>query len=201
MWMNELHDKPVMSIAEGTTLGSVRDVLLDDSYLQVAALVVGGGGLLGGHRKAVAYSAIRGIGPDAVMVGGPDTVQEVTETSTWGVSHRGEEMRQDVLTEGGVRLGRVADVAFDPLTGELTALRLLPTGAVEPASGEESVIARADIMTLTAKLVVVRHAVIAERASEAAPAPPAGFTVASRPERADGPGSRDVADHTARSSS
>jgi len=35
---------------------------------RVFALVVGGGGLFGGKKQAVAYSAIHGIGPDAVMV-------------------------------------------------------------------------------------------------------------------------------------
>ena len=42
MRLEELKDKPVVSIAEGTELGKARDFLLDESYLQIAALVIGG---------------------------------------------------------------------------------------------------------------------------------------------------------------
>lgn len=156
-----------MGITEGTTIGSVRDVLLDDTYLQVVALVVGGGGFLGGHRKAVAYSAVRGVGPDAVMVSGQDAVEDVTDTSSWGAGHRGEEMKQDVISEGGARLGQVAEVAFDPQTGAVSAVRYIPTGETKPRCGEESVIARADIVTLSEKRSVVRQSVLDQSTGEA----------------------------------
>lgn len=80
MWMEGFKDRPVMSIAEGTKLGAVHDLLLDDSYLQVAGLVVRGGGLLGGRRQAVVYGMVRGIGPDAVMVSGRDAFRKVSDS-------------------------------------------------------------------------------------------------------------------------
>src|ERR1700674_5731998 len=102
MRIDELKDKPVMSMASGTKLGSVQDALLDDSYGQIAALVIGGGGLFGGHKQGVAYSAIHGIGPDAVMVSGQDAVQEVGDSGPLGSTHPLNEMRQQVMSESGV---------------------------------------------------------------------------------------------------
>jgi sporulation protein YlmC with PRC-barrel domain len=167
MRWDEIKDTPVMSIAEGTKLGSVHDLLLDDSYLQIAALVIGGGGLLGGQRRAVAYSAVRGIGRDAVMVSGQEAVQGVGDDGSLGVTHRLGELQQDVMSESGVHLGRVADVEFDPATGALTALRFIPTGATPPAETDASIIDRAQIVQLTAKMVVVQHAVLEQSTGEA----------------------------------
>jgi len=164
MRMDELKDTPVVSIAEGTTLGAVHDLLLDDSYLQIAALVIGGGGLLGGQRRAVAYGAVRGIGRDAVMVSGHDAVHDVSDAGAFGVTHRLGELHQAVMSESGVHLGQVADVEFEPKTGALTALWFVPAGATALAGTDASMIARADIVNVTKKMAVVRHAVLEQSA-------------------------------------
>src|SRR6476659_3729095 len=101
MRIEEMKDKPVMSIASGTKLGSVHDCLLDDSYLQIAALVIGGGGLFGGHKQVVAYGDIHGIGPDAVMVSNEDAVQTVDDASPLRTAHAFGELRQQVMSESG----------------------------------------------------------------------------------------------------
>lgn len=179
MRWDEIKDTPVMSIAEGTKLGSVHDLLLDETYLQIAALVIGGGGLLGGQRRAVAYSDVRGIGRDAVMVSGQDAVHEVRDTAALGVTHRLGELRQDVMSESGVRLGQVADVEFDPPTGAVTALRFIREGATAPDGMDASIVSRAQIVQLTAKMAVVQHAVLEHGADEtdAARAPVLGQVV------------------------
>jgi uncharacterized protein YrrD len=198
MRWDEIKDTPVVSITEGTKLGSVHDLLLDDSYLQIAALVIGGGGLLGGQRRAVAYSAVRGIGRDAVMVSGQDAVQEVSDAGSLGVTHRLGELHQEVMSESGVHLGRVADVEFDPQTGALTALRFARDGATTPDGMEASVISRAQIVTLTAKMAVVQHAVLEPSAGEAdaGRAPTLGQVVGQEPA---GSPVREVDEHAAAS--
>lgn len=167
MRWDEIKDTPVMSIAEGTKLGSVHDLLLDDSYLQIAALVIGGGGLFGGQRRAVAYAEVRGIGRDAVMVSGQEAVHEVRDADALGVTHRLGELRQEVMSESGVHLGHVVDVEFDPPTGALTGLRFVPDGPTAPAELDASVVSRAQIVQLTAKMAVVQHAVLEQSAGEA----------------------------------
>jgi len=171
MRIEELKDKPVMSIDSGTNLGSVQDFLLDDSYLQIVALVIGGGGLFGGHKQAVAYSAIHGIGPDAVMVSGPDAVQEVEDAGPLGKAHTMDAMQQQVLSESGVDLGRVVGVEFEPQTGALTSLSFAARENTTAEEGTVSDVARADIVSMTEKMVIVRHSVVDQTAEEIAPVP------------------------------
>lgn len=164
MWVEELTDKPVIGIAEGEKLGSVHDVLIDEPSLRLVALIIGGGGLLGGARQAVGYDAVRGIGPDAVMVSGRAAVQEVTRESPLHEALRAGELRQQVMTESGVHLGRVQAAAFDPQTGEISELRLDVSPDAGGAGGDDrTLIARERIVNVTAKLIVVRHAVVAEQ--------------------------------------
>src|ERR1700730_2785667 len=99
MRIEELKDRPIVSIGAGTKLGSVHDLLLDDSYLQIAAVGIGGGGLFGGHKQAIAYSSIHGIGPDAVMVSGQDAIQEVGDSGPLGSTHPMDDMQQEVMSE------------------------------------------------------------------------------------------------------
>jgi sporulation protein YlmC with PRC-barrel domain len=183
MRTDELQGKPVVSIAEGTKLGSVDEVLLDDSYLQLAALVIGGGGLFGGHRQAVAYSAVRGIGPDAVMVSGRDAVQEVVEPSSLGVTHRLGELHQEVMSESGVHLGRVEAVEFDPQTGGLTTLWFAPSGATGQEGNGQGSVSREDIVNVAEKMVVVRQTAPqrGSRELQGNPAPDRGQLVGQTP--------------------
>jgi uncharacterized protein YrrD len=171
MRIEELKDKPVMSIASGTKLGSVHDFLLDDSYLQIAALVIGGGGLFGGHKQAVAYSAIHGIGPDAVMVSGEDAVQEVEDASPLGTAHGFDAIHQQVMSESGVNLGRVVEMEFEPQTGAMTSLCFAMPGNTASAEGDICDVAREDIVSMTEKMVIVRHSVAELTADEVPPAP------------------------------
>jgi sporulation protein YlmC with PRC-barrel domain len=94
-------------------------------------------------------------------------VQEVRDTAALGVTHRLGELRQDVMSESGVRLGQVADLEFDPPTGAVTALRFIREGATAPDEMDASVISRAQIVQLTAKMAVVQHAVLEPGAGEA----------------------------------
>lgn len=166
MRIEELKDKPVVSMASGAKLGSVHDFLLDDSYRQIAAVVIGGGGLFGGHKQAVAYSDIHGIGPDAIMVSGQDAVQEVGDASPLGTAHALDPLQQQVMSESGVDLGRVVEMEFEPQTGALSSLCFTPHG--DTATGEDDLydVARDDIVSMTEKMAIVRHSVVAQMDQE-----------------------------------
>jgi uncharacterized protein YrrD len=160
MRIEELKDKPVLSIASGTKLGAVHDFLLDDSYLQIAALVIGGGGLFGGHKQAVAYSSIHGIGPDAVMVRGLSTVQEVGDSGPLGKVHALDTMEQQVMSESGVDLGRVIEMEFEPQTGAMTSLCFTVHGDTASEGSGVCGINRDDIVSMTEKMVIVRQSIV-----------------------------------------
>jgi sporulation protein YlmC with PRC-barrel domain len=163
MLFEELKDKPVVSVAEGTELGKVHDLLLDGSYLQIAALVIGGGGLFGGHKQAIAYEAVRGIGPDAIMVRDREAVEEVRDDSAFAPLPGLGDLHQEIMSESGIRLGRVEDAEFDPQTGRLTQLRLVPVEGGKGQHDDAFAIGRDDIVSVSAKLAVVRHSVTEKR--------------------------------------
>jgi uncharacterized protein YrrD len=164
--MEELKERPVMSVASGTKLGAVHDFLLDDSYLQIAAIVIGGGGLFGGHKRAVAYSSIHGIGPDAVMVNGLDAVQELGDASPLGTAHPFDASRQQVMSETGVNLGRVVEADFEPQTGALTSICFATHGIATLEEGSVCDVARADIVSMSETMVIVRQSVVEQTAEE-----------------------------------
>jgi|SoiMethySBSTD1v2_1073268.scaffolds.fasta_scaffold00070_12 uncharacterized protein YrrD len=58
--------KPVVSAADGGKLGTVSDLLLDESTKNVIALVVRGGGFLK-HESILPTEAIKTLGRDAVV--------------------------------------------------------------------------------------------------------------------------------------
>lgn len=177
MWMQEFKDKPVIGIAEGAKVGSVHDLLLDSSGLQVAGFLVGGGGLLGGKRQAVTYDAVRGIGPDAVMVEGRDAVREIGDEGPLGEAQRQGDLHQEVMTESGVHLGTVDDLEFDPKTGAVTALLLDPKGNWTTDDGSGFIVERNDIVNLTPKMAIVRHEVMTGGRGATEPAGSIGHVV------------------------
>jgi uncharacterized protein YrrD len=189
MRIEELKGRPVVSIAAGTKLGSVHDILLDDSYLQIAAVGIGGGGLFGGHKQAVAYSSIHGIGPDAVMVSGQDAVQEVGGDGPLGLTHPLDEMQQEVISESGVNLGRVVEMEFEPQTGAMTSLCFATHGDTVSEEGAVCDVVRGDIVSMTAKMVIVRHSVVEDtvEALPTAPAPDRGQILEQAPANAADP--------------
>jgi uncharacterized protein YrrD len=160
MRIADLRGTPVVSVASGTKLGAVHDFLLDDTYLQIAALAIGGGGLFGGHKQAVAYSSIHGIGPDAVMVNGLDAVQDRGNGSPLGKAHPFDEIRQQVMSESGVNLGRVVETDFEPQTGAMTSLSFSALDGAGPEGADVCDVDRADIVSMTEKMVIVRHSVV-----------------------------------------
>jgi sporulation protein YlmC with PRC-barrel domain len=139
MKLSMLTGMPVVSVADGTKLGAIRDVFLDMAELCVAAL------LLSGERgeALVPFAAIRGIGGDAV------SVAAATHGATWRVPPEGwyslrELTHLKVVNSAGTYLGEVREVDFDPRdgrVGELVARRggllglggsdvRVPTGAI-----------------------------------------------------------------------
>jgi uncharacterized protein YrrD len=164
MRMEEIKGRAVVSIAAGTRLGSVDDLLLDNSYLQIAAVGIGGGGLFGGHKRPIAYASIRGIGPDAVMVGEQDALQESAGEGPLGITHPMDEMRQEVMSESGVNLGRVVEMEFEPQTGAVTGVSFATRDDGDSEEGEVCEVMRDNILTMTANMVIVRHSVVKDSA-------------------------------------
>jgi sporulation protein YlmC with PRC-barrel domain len=154
MRLEELRHKPVVSMISDAQLGAVSDFLLDDTYLQISAFVIGGAAGFGSHRLAVPYGAIRGIGAETVIVSGSNAVQEVAYGRPLWNTHPLHGTRPCASNESGSNLGPVVNMEFDPRTGALTSVWLAP-----PDDSVVRVVARPDIVRITEQMAVIRHAV------------------------------------------
>lgn len=117
---DKLKGRPVVSIAEGTKLGRVDDLLFDTEALRVAALQISGDNR---QQFVIPFDRLKNIGADAVTV----ESSQVTQTPSKGgafsaLSGLGKVKGLKVVDETGTLLGTVHSIAIDQVTGEIVSL-------------------------------------------------------------------------------
>jgi len=121
----------VVSIADGTQIGTVDEVYLDLAAKQVVGFTITQGrGPFGGaldNAPTVAASAVHALGHDAL------TLDDVTAAhAAWVEAAYGPLETLDalvgrkVITEGGTDVGTIATVEFDERTFTITAVEVSP---------------------------------------------------------------------------
>ncbi len=119
---------PVISLADGASLGVVDHVYLDRQRLAIVGFTLRQrGGLLGGGPAGLVDVAdVHAFGPDAVTIDAAAAVRsEVALAATTASLIELEALLgREVVTDGGRRLGRVAEVVFDEGSHQLLALEL-----------------------------------------------------------------------------
>lgn len=121
----------VVSIADGTQIGTVDEVYLDLAAKQVVGFTITQGrGPFGGaldNAPTVAASAVHALGHDAL------TLDDVTAAhAAWVEAAYGPLETLDalvgrkVITEGGTDVGTIATVEFDERTFAITAVEVSP---------------------------------------------------------------------------
>ncbi|MEO8888312.1 MAG: PRC-barrel domain-containing protein [Jatrophihabitantaceae bacterium] len=120
MLFSEARGRKVVSIATAQTVGKIDDFVVDPATHSVIAL---------GLKKTdsgntLRWWAIAAFGADAVTVTGAEKITDADEqvAALTGKDHR--VLGSRVLSTLGDELGTVADVDFDPTTGEILALHL-----------------------------------------------------------------------------
>jgi uncharacterized protein YrrD len=115
MTASQINGLPVVTVLGGEAVAEVRDVIYSPEEGRLVGLTLNKRGFLAGRsREVLPAESIHAIGTHAVMVfdesslvapeDAPDDVaRPATERNVLG---------NDVLTEGGVSLGRVADLAL-----------------------------------------------------------------------------------------
>ena len=108
----------------GHKLEAVRKVILDATGKQIIALMVDGEGGQNDAR-AISFESIETIGPDAIIVAEgvrglppaswPEVLNRLNEPSLRG---------REVMAATGERLGHLADLCFNELTGELVGIEI-----------------------------------------------------------------------------
>jgi sporulation protein YlmC with PRC-barrel domain len=110
---SELVKKPVVTFA-GEAVAQLKDVIYAADGGQIGAFTLAGRGLFSGPTKtALPWSAVIGLGPDAVIIRSEQDLVPVGEalSAAAGTGRgRADVMNSEVLTDDGSSLGRVSDV-------------------------------------------------------------------------------------------
>jgi uncharacterized protein YrrD len=154
----ELQGTKVVSLADGSTLGSVEDLVLDLSQQQALGLRIKRSGLFAGH-EAVLLHDVRAIGPDAVTVDDASKVNDEDRFPQFqGRMHRDAVVGARMLTEGGTEVGTVADLDVDFASGAITSY-VLRGGLATWLRHTEHVVPVSVVKTVGDKIIVVADTV------------------------------------------
>ncbi|HLH21933.1 MAG TPA: PRC-barrel domain-containing protein [Chloroflexota bacterium] len=184
-----LYGRPVVDATAAEKLGEVAAVLLDPEARHLAGLVISPGRAMIGHRQEtyLPASAIRSIGPDAIMVRGPQTTgDEYSFLTALASRPRVTDLTgRKVVTDSGRMLGTVVDMLIDEADGTLLGYTFDAANApglftllrrTVRSQALDYVRADADIRIGNALLVVPDEAIVHDHAVEAErpPAPRQG---------------------------
>ncbi|QCB50420.1 hypothetical protein E5720_04625 [Rhodococcus sp. PAMC28707] len=120
MLFSESTGRKVVSTSTADTVGTIAGFFIDPHNRTVAGVHI----KKAKSGNALAWSGISAFGIDAVTVGSSDAIvdadDEASLSALEGKTHNVVGKR--VLSTGGVELGKVDDVDFDPETGAITSL-------------------------------------------------------------------------------
>lgn len=169
---------PVISLADGSMLGTIDRVYFDPERLAVVGFTFHKGGLFGGGTSGlVEITDVHAFGPDAVTISDISVVQNdlAVETRRGDLLDLEALLKRPVMTDSGTRLGHVAAIQFGDASHRLTAIDVVATG-----SDEHSRIAAGEIQAIGDEMIIVADP-SAVTAAEAAPRARALRVVSARP--------------------
>lgn len=111
----QINGLPVVTVRGGEDVAEVRDVIYDPELGRLVGLTLNKRGFFAGRRREVLpVEAVHAIGKDAVMVMDEvDLVDPKEASDEIAQPARGRNvLGNEVLTEGGVRLGTVRDLTL-----------------------------------------------------------------------------------------
>ncbi len=117
MLLSQTLGRSVINVEDAQQVGTVEELVIDPAAAQIVAIRLRGARDGGGGT--VAWQDIQAVGPDAVMVHTARTARlgPVDAEAQQGLVGR------RVLTEHGEEVGKLTDVAFDPVDGRVEALQ------------------------------------------------------------------------------
>ena len=115
---------PVISLADGSTLGAIDHVYFDPERLAVVGFTFHKGGLLGsGTSGLVEIADVHAFGPDAVTITDISVVKNdlAVETRRGDLLDLEDLLKRPVMTDSGTRLGHVGAIQFGDASHRLAA--------------------------------------------------------------------------------
>ncbi len=122
MKASSLRDMAVVSMTDGSKVGSIRDVLFDISQRQTRAFALSGTN----GESVLLFTDVRTIGADAVVVEQASKVQGAAgQSSLDGLRSLSELTNLKVVSGDGSLLGQIQEVESEPADGRMTELTVL----------------------------------------------------------------------------
>jgi len=113
MRAKEIIKRPVVTLA-GDDVAQIKDIVYVGDHGEVAGFTLAGRGLLAGPRKeALAWSSIRSLGRDAVMITSEDSFDKRGDVVHKTEARNGDVIASRVITDSGTDLGKVVDAVLD----------------------------------------------------------------------------------------
>lgn len=166
MNIDKLKGLAVVSLTEGTKLGTVTAPLFDPATLALRAYRVKGGG----QTFLVPLEQVDSIGADALMVENSRVTRATTEGGEFGdLAEFATLKRLQVVDAAGNLLGTLHDLEPEPTTGAPLRLTIRKGGFMR-FGGETTTIEAASIRSVGSDFITVAEvAVLALAGTEAAP--------------------------------
>jgi uncharacterized protein YrrD len=110
----ELIGMPIVSLESASTLGEIKDVLVDPSRSSIIGFTVRGHGLLSSPLIGIlAGENVYAIGRDALMITSEAALVREREGMSGAMADQQEVVGKEVVTSGGSSLGTVNDVIVE----------------------------------------------------------------------------------------
>ena len=122
---SSLKGRPVISIAEGSSLGKIDDVYVDPDALAVLGFFVESA--IPGDAVYLDPGDTRSFGDDAVMVENRAALRgEATRARIGSLINLDDVLNRAVVTESGAQLGAVAEIDIEPPSAAFTQIVVSP---------------------------------------------------------------------------
>lgn len=140
MKAHAIKDMPVVSMADGTKVGNVQELLFDTTKLRLAALLLSSGG----GKSLLPFEAVRSFGNDVITVENVSVTQGAEGNATAGAYRTLKELGNlRVINGEGTWLGDVREIELAPKDGAIEQITVHKGGVLRFGGSTTSVSAAA----------------------------------------------------------
>ena len=144
MKASELKRRPVVSLADGTRVGEVEDIILECATLRLAGLLIE----TPNGQSAIRFESIKSIGEHAVTLEqGSSALEEPDRVRADGLRTFAQLRGLRVMNADGSALGELRDVDVAPDVGRVAAIEV-HRGGLFGVGGSSQTIAAAQVRAI-----------------------------------------------------
>jgi uncharacterized protein YrrD len=147
----------IISINTGEKVYSVKELIYDPMQNKVLGFLVDEGGWFS-DAKVILIEDVKSIGEDALMIESEDVVKKVDDIQgkVARIADEGHYLTHtNVVTESGTELGKVTDIFFDSVTGDVREFEV-SQGVVKDIKSGKKRFTIEDIITVGEHATIVR---------------------------------------------